>query len=114
MSDGMIDPKLLLRSEVSNMVPIKVGAKYNAFAEVKNKLNTEPLRLGANENPYGPSPLVVQAIQKNLAEVHRYPDNTCYELSEKMAAFHGVDPGRLMFDCGSESIMAKLSNYCIK
>lgn len=114
MSDGIIDPKLLLRSEVSNMVPIKVGAKYNAFAEIKNKLNTEPLRLGANENPYGPSPLVVQAIQKNLAEVHRYPDNTCYELSEKMAAFHGVDPGRLMFDCGSESIMAKLINYCIK
>lgn len=114
MVEGIIDPKLLLRSEVANMVSIKVGAKYDAFSRVKNELNLEPLRLGANENPYGPSPLVVQAMQKHLTEVHRYPDNTCHDLSKKMAAFHGVEPGRLMFDCGSESIMAKLINYCIK
>ena len=114
MSDRIVDPKLLLRSEVADMIPIKVGAKYNAFSEVKSRLNIEPLRMGANENPYGPSPLVIQAIQKKITEVHRYPDNTCYELSKKMAAFHGVEPGRLMFDCGSESIMAKLINYCIK
>ena len=114
MTSSNIDPKLLFRSEVANMVSVKVGAKYDAFSRVKNELNIEPLRLGANENPYGPSPLVIQAMQKSLKEVHRYPDNTCYDLSKKMAKFHNVEPGRLMFDCGSESIMAKLTNYCIK
>jgi len=114
MTESIIDPKLLLRSEVANMVPIKVGAKYDAFSRVKNELDLEPLRLGANENPYGPSPLVIQAMQKILTEVHRYPDNTCHDLSKKMAALHGIETGRLMFDCGSESIMAKLINYCIK
>ena len=30
-----------------------------------------PLRLGANENPLGPSPAALQAIREGLA--HRYP-----------------------------------------
>jgi len=32
------------------------------------------IKLASNENPLGPSPLALAAIQKQLANIHFYPD----------------------------------------
>ena len=114
MPDTMIDPKILLKDEIANLPIYKVGAKYEALAKVEANLNAEPLRLGSNENPYGPNPRVIEAIQNTLKDIHRYPDNTCAELATKVGTLRGVDPGRIMFDSGSESVLATLINFCMR
>ncbi|HWQ64423.1 MAG TPA: histidinol-phosphate transaminase [Methanospirillum sp.] len=47
-------------------------------------------RLASNENPFGPSPLAVAAVQKALATVHRYPDTGgAGRLIQALRDYHG-------------------------
>ena len=112
MPTPFVDPKLVLRDEISDLPDIKLGVKYDEFAKAHPELDI--LRLGSNENSYGPSPRVLEAIQQSLGEIHLYPDNTCFDITEKIAAQLAVDPGRLIFDCGAESILLSLVNLCLR
>jgi histidinol-phosphate aminotransferase len=49
---------------------------------------TQPhlIKLDSNENPFGPSPLAVEAMQSALAATHLYPDDDCTQLRRKLAA----------------------------
>jgi histidinol-phosphate aminotransferase len=33
------------------------------------------IKIASNENPFGPSPLAIEAMRNAAAEVHLYPDN---------------------------------------
>lgn len=112
MPNDLTDPKILLRHEVVNLPPFKVGVKYTDFA--KSHPDLEIVRLASNENPYGPSPLVLEAIQENLNKIHLYPDNTCSDIADGIGALLNVDPSCLIFDCGAESIMLSLMNLCLR
>jgi histidinol-phosphate aminotransferase len=60
----------------------------SAFSEVTNASSTEPLiRLSFNENPYGPSPRVAEAIQREFTRLNRYADaDAGQRLAEQIAA----------------------------
>ncbi len=47
-------------------------------------------KLASNENPLGPSPKAIEAINKSLSEGHLYPDTSCYELREKLSDLMGI------------------------
>ena len=65
------------------------------------------VKLNTNENPYPPSPLVVQALQ-SLDEdaVRRYPDPHSRALREKIAELHGCEAERVFVGNGSDEILA--------
>ena len=63
-------------------------------------------KLGSNENPYGPSPKVVEAIAQAAAQVALYPEPSCDPLREAMAERLGVAPERFIFGNGSEDMIA--------
>ena len=44
-------------------------------------------KMASNENPLGPSPLAIAAIKEALEEGNFYPDNSCYELREKLGRY---------------------------
>ncbi len=44
-----------------------------------------PVILSNNENPLGPSPLAVQAIQDHARDIHRYPDSDGGSLKTRLA-----------------------------
>jgi len=46
----------------------------------------KPIALNLNENPFGPSPLALKAIDTALANVHRYPEIEATELHDAIAA----------------------------
>ncbi len=52
--------------------------------------DAKPIALNLNENPFGPSPLALKAIEAALSDIHRYPEIQATELHEAIAAFHGV------------------------
>ena len=53
---------------------------------------TDVIKLASNENPLGPSPKVVAALQAALLGLNFYPDAQAYTLSRAIAARHGVAP----------------------
>jgi histidinol-phosphate aminotransferase len=63
------------------------------------------IKVASNENPFGPSPLAVAAMQKALAGVNLYPDGNAFYLKQKLAAKLGVEPANLIFGNGSNEII---------
>ena len=59
--------------------------------EVKREFGIDGIiKLASNENSLGPSPKALQALPAALADIHRYPDNGCYYLREKLAQQYGI------------------------
>jgi histidinol-phosphate aminotransferase len=63
------------------------------------------IKVASNENPFGPSPLAVAAMQKALAGVNLYPDGNAFYLKQKLAAKLGVEPTNLVLGNGSNEII---------
>jgi histidinol-phosphate aminotransferase len=61
--------------------------------------------LGSNENPLGPSPRALAAIQAALPEVLRYPDPKGGALKAALAAHLGVQPAQITLGNGSHELL---------
>jgi histidinol-phosphate aminotransferase len=57
------------------------------------------IKLDSNENPFGPSPSAVKAMQAALADCGSYPDDDASALRLKLAADHSVDINQILV-CG--------------
>src|SRR3981081_2064980 len=53
-------------------------------------------RLSLNENPLGPSPLAVEAIQNALTEIARYAGDDARALEQQIADREGVSPDQII------------------
>ena len=76
--------------------------------EVARELNLpahEIIKLASNENPLGPSPLALAAMQKVLANLNLYPDGNAFYLKQKLAEKLGVAPANLVLGNGSNEII---------
>ncbi|QXQ04804.1 histidinol-phosphate transaminase [Sphingosinicellaceae bacterium] len=73
----------------------------------KAKLDGRPLvaKLGSNENPFGPSPHAVAAMQAVVAAAHLYPDPAATLLRQALGEHHGIDPDRIVCGTGSDEII---------
>jgi len=63
------------------------------------------IKMASNENPFGPSPKAVKAMQAALAESNFYPDNDAIELRQKLAEHHGVLPEQIVPAAGSTALL---------
>ena len=71
------------------------------------------IKLASNENPLGPSPKALAAIQAALSQSHLYPDATHFNLRAKLAARLGVDAEEIYIGSGSEEVFCTLvRSYC--
>jgi histidinol-phosphate aminotransferase len=76
--------------------------------EVARELNLPAasiIKVASNENPFGPSPLAIAALQKAIAGVNLYPDGNAFYLKQKLAAKLGVEPANLILGNGSNEII---------
>jgi len=71
------------------------------------------IKVASNENPLGPSPKAMKAIQDALPSLHLYPDASHFRLREALAAQNGVDREEVFVGAGSEEIFSLLiRSYC--
>ena len=63
------------------------------------------IKVASNENPFGPSPLAVAALQKAIPGVNLYPDGNAFYLKQKLAAKLGVATTNLVLGNGSNEII---------
>lgn len=76
--------------------------------EVARELNLPVdsiIKVASNENPFGPSPLAMAAMQKAIPSVNLYPDGNAFYLKQKLAAKLGVEPANLVLGNGSNEII---------
>jgi len=66
---------------------------------------TGTIKLASNENPLGPSPKAVEAMQKSLLQLHRYPDGSGYYLRQRLSEKTGVPFEGLVLGNGTNEIL---------
>ena len=64
------------------------------------------IKLNTNENPYPPSPKVVQAIVEATAGLRLYPDPECTDLKNVYAEYLNVKPENIFAGNGSDEVLA--------
>jgi histidinol-phosphate aminotransferase len=83
-----------------------------SIEECKRELGfKEVIKLGSNENPLGPSPKAVKAIQHIAHELSQYPSVEVYDLRCKLAEVlgAGLDPDNIIVGNGSADVIMSLA-----
>jgi histidinol-phosphate aminotransferase len=63
------------------------------------------IRLNNNENAYGPSRQVADAIVSSTRRASRYPRADYGSLTEQIAGLHNVKPDQILLGCGSTEVL---------
>jgi histidinol-phosphate aminotransferase len=69
----------------------------------------KPIALNLNENPFGPSPLALQAIDTALSGIHRYPEIQAADLHQAIASHHGVKSNQVLVTAGATELLCILA-----
>jgi histidinol-phosphate aminotransferase len=77
------DAQGLIRPALDAIVPYEPG---KPIEEVQRALGLERVvKLASNEGPFPPFPAAVEAIERSIVELNRYPDGGCYRLRAALA-----------------------------
>lgn len=72
------------------------------------------IKLNTNENPYGPSPRVLEAIRRAVNEdIRRYPDPMSDRLRDKAAEVYGLRRENVLAGNGSDDLLAMIIRACV-
>ena len=86
---------------IRNLKPYQPGKPVEALEREYGVSNA--LKLASNENPLGPSPKAMQAVQNIIRGINYYPD--AYALTAKLAEHHGVSSQSITLGNGSNDIL---------
>lgn len=98
----------LMRDEIAGLPVYEPGRPVDLVAR-ENGIDPERVvKLASNENPLGPSPEAVRAIEAGAAGVGAYPDNSGYALIGLLAERWGLGRDRLALGAGSNEFFYQL------
>ncbi len=99
----MVDFSVLAMPGVQALRPYEPG---KPVATLERELGIrDVVKLASNENPLGPSPRAVAAIQAALDDLHIYPDGNSFALKEALANRHGLAPEQVILGNGSNEVL---------
>jgi histidinol-phosphate aminotransferase len=94
-----------LRPCLSQLKPYVAGKGYTEITRKYGIPQERIVKLGSNENPYGPSPSVIKALRSISSE--RYPETE--ELMEGLARYTGYPEELIVAGTGMDGVMDTLS-----
>ncbi|MFF2481230.1 histidinol-phosphate transaminase [Paenibacillus sp. NPDC058071] len=84
-----------------------LAAKLVPYVPGEQPKDKKYIKLNTNENPYPPSPKVLEAIQAAVNEDLRlYPDPTCQQLIDTLADYHKLSSKEVFVGNGSDEVLA--------
>lgn len=96
----------LVRPTLASVRPFVPELADLPVEEIKKRLGrSEVAKLSFNENPYGPSPKAVEAMQKAAASLHFYQDSTGAALRQSLSQVLVVDPESIILSNGADEMI---------
>ncbi|HXC37631.1 MAG TPA: histidinol-phosphate transaminase [Burkholderiales bacterium] len=92
-------------SYIRAIAPYQPGKPISELAREMGLDEKNIVKLASNENPLGLSPKARAAIERELAELARYPDGNAFDLKGALAARYGVPPEGIVVGNGSNDIL---------
>jgi len=103
----------LIRSNIATLKPYTPILPFEVLSQQLGRRTEEIIKLDANENPYGPSPLVAQALAE-APYLHIYPDPESRELRAALADYTGLDPEYLLVGHGADELIDLIMRLVIE
>jgi len=95
--------KLTIPENIAEIIPYPPGKPLEELEREYGISNS--IKLASNENPWGPSPMAVAAIEKSLPNLHRYPDGSSFYLTEALARWLGAGMDEIVLGNGSNEVI---------
>ncbi len=89
---------------IATLQPYVAGKPIDELA--REKKLPRIVKLASNENPYGPSPKAIEAMQRAITELHRYVDPGSFTLVHKIAETFGVRPSQVITGSGVDALLS--------
>lgn len=103
--------KSLFKNEVATVRPYVPG---KPIEELKRELGIEEIeKLASNENPIGPSPKAIEAIKKEVENIHLYPEANATVLKEKLAEKYNLSTENIVIGNGGEELLKMIAETFI-
>lgn len=103
----MFDVSRLARDGIAAIQPYVPGLTDDELKVMYGL--SQVVKLNANENALGPSPLAVEAVRQELPSAHHYPDGASGLLRQAIAEFHSVSEANVLVGNGSDDLIKLLS-----
>jgi len=98
--------RLLIPNHIQSIDPYVTG---KPLEEVEREYGiADSIKLASNENPLGPSPKALAAIQNALSKLNRYPDGAAHELTRKLSSHLEIPTESLILGNGSDELIGLL------
>ncbi len=98
----MTDYSQLVPEHIRNLGGYTPGKSLRQ-AQRESRVNC--IKMASNENPFGPSPMAVKAMQAVLSESNFYPDNDAGELRQRLAELHKIGLEQVVPTAGSTALL---------
>jgi histidinol-phosphate aminotransferase len=99
------DPAALIRPSVAAMQPYTPILPFEVLSEQLGRPPDSLIKLDANENPYGPSPKAVEAMNALAAALPVYPDPESRKLRAMLGDFLAVDMAHILVGAGADELI---------
>lgn len=102
----------MIRDELQGLVPYEPGLREE---QVRERSGREHIcKLSSNECPYGPFPAAVEAMERELAQVNRYPEGASLALRTRLSEIHGVGVERIAVGSGSNELLRLIGQVLLR
>lgn len=93
-----------------NILSLKPYTPGKPIEELEREYNISgSIKLASNENPLGPSPRAVAAMEAGLKNLHRYPDASGYYLVARLSEKLRVAKDQIVLGNGSDDVIGMLT-----
>lgn len=79
-----------IRKIINELDPYVPGRSINEIAREYGLNKEDIIKLGSNENPLGPSPKAIAAVEAEISKISQYPESGLGDLKEEIAKYSGV------------------------
>ena len=98
-----MDLKKLVNKGIDGLSPYEPG---KPIEDLERELGIKnAVKLASNENPVGPSPKIIDSIEKIVKETHRYPDGNATRLKAKISRKFNILENQVTIGNGSNDII---------
>jgi len=96
----------LVPSYIKQLTAYKAGKSVD---QARRELGLESfVKMASNENPLGPSPKAIDAMNSVMKNMHYYPEASGYHLRDALAKKYNVTIDNVILGAGSEGVMSTI------